>query len=216
MQRLAEGWSIGPLQPGQAEPERWMTVPGPGPLAAQLQALGHWSLDGPARDFDAESWMWRCVFDRPAHATAHTLLGLDGLGTVCEVQLNGQAVLASDNLFLAHRLPVGAALRESGNVLTVRCEALEPRLAQRRPRPRWRVPMLREQQLRWWRTTLLGRTPGWSPPVVPVGPWREVWLAEPLELLPEALRLRPRVVQGRGVLDASLPAECDSRTPPPS
>ena len=42
----------------------------------------------------------------------------------------------------------------------------------RRPRPRWRAPMVEHQQLRWFRTTLLGRTPGWSPPAAPVGPWR--------------------------------------------
>jgi len=37
--------------------------------------------------------------------------------------------------------------------------------------------MVTHQQLRWWRTTLLGRTPGWSPPAAVVGPWRRVWLA---------------------------------------
>ena len=36
--------------------------------------------------------------------------------------------------------------------------------------------MVKQQQLRWVRTTLLGRTPGWSPPAAPVGPWRAVWL----------------------------------------
>lgn len=43
-------------------------------------------------------------------------------------------------------------------------------LQARRPRPRWRVPMLAHQQLRWFRTSLLGRAPGWSPPWPPIGP----------------------------------------------
>lgn len=34
--------------------------------------------------------------------------------------------------------------------------------------------MVEHQQLRFFRTTLLGRTPGWSPPAPPVGPWRDV------------------------------------------
>src|SRR5947207_2865514 len=42
------------------------------------------------------------------------------------------------------------------------------------PRPRGRVPMLEHQQLRWVRTTLLGRTPGWSPSCPPVGPWKPI------------------------------------------
>jgi len=41
--------------------------------------------------------------------------------------------------------------------------------------------MLEHQQLRWIRTTLLGRTPGWSPRCPPVGPWRPVWLGPALE-----------------------------------
>ena len=32
------------------------------------------------------------------------------------------------------------------------------------------------QQLRWHRTTLLGRIPAWCPPVAPVGPWRPILL----------------------------------------
>jgi beta-mannosidase len=36
--------------------------------------------------------------------------------------------------------------------------------------------MVAHQQLRWIRTTLLGRTPGWSPPAPVVGPWRDIWL----------------------------------------
>ena len=41
---------------------------------------------------------------------------------------------------------------------------LDAVLKERRPRPRWKAPMVEQQQIRWFRTTLLGRTPGWSPP----------------------------------------------------
>jgi beta-mannosidase len=60
--------------------------------------------------------------------------------------------------------------------LLIRCRALDRLLEAKRPRPKWRAPMVENQQLRWFRTTLLGRTPGWSPPAAAVGPWRPVWL----------------------------------------
>ena len=49
-------------------------------------------------------------------------------------------------------------------------------LKKKRPRPRWKTSLVSQQQLRWLRTSLLGRIPGWSPPVAPVGPWRAVRL----------------------------------------
>ena len=169
---------------------QWHDLPGPEPLAAWLQARGETPPDDGSRDLDAEAWCWRACFDRPTGLGADAVLGLDGLATLCEVWLNGAPLLASDNMFIAHRVPVGALLRPEGNELLIHVRPLTPRLAERRPRPRWRVPMLRQQQLRWWRTTLLGRTPGWSPPVPPVGPWRPVWLATAEALLAERLRLR--------------------------
>jgi len=205
---LLHGWSIGQVLPGQDAPAHWFPVSRPAPLAALLTELGQWQLNGPARDFDTEHWVWRLQFDWPPAPGERdaTVLALDGLATLCEVRLNGSAVLHSDNMFLAHRVALGPLLRNGANTLELHCLPLAPRLAERQPRPRWRVPMLRQQQLRWWRTTLLGRTPGWSPPAVPLGPWGAVWLASPRSLLAEHLRLRPRVVAGAGVLEVGLPA----------
>jgi beta-mannosidase len=54
-------------------------------------------------------------------------------------------------------------------------------------------------QLRWLRTTLLGRTPGWSPPAPAVGPWRDVWLQRrPVDL--QDLDLRTTWQAGAGAL----------------
>ena len=57
------------------------------------------------------------------------------------------------------------------------CRA-EPLLAARRPRPRWRSLLLRSQNQRWYRTTLLGRVQGWAPSGAPVGPWRPIRLLQ--------------------------------------
>jgi len=63
--------------------------------------------------------------------------------------------------------------------------------------------MVSHQQLRWVRTTLLGRTPGWSPPAAPVGPWRPVWLERRRALEVGDLRLTPALDGRRGVLALS-------------
>jgi beta-mannosidase len=142
-----------------------------------LREAGRWSLDAAPFDFDASDW-WFSTSLAPATGLQAPLLGLDGLATLAQVTLDGEPLLASRNMFRSHRVPLAGPWRDGPAELRIHCAALAPELARRRPRPRWRTPMLPHQQLRWLRTTLLGRTPGWSPPAAPVGPWREVWLAE--------------------------------------
>jgi beta-mannosidase len=168
------------------------------PVAAALAAAGVWSLDGPARDFDRECWWYRCRFDQPEGLAdgGDCTLGLDGLATLASVWLNGEPLLDSRNMFRAHALEVGDRLRAQGNELLIRFDPLADELAKRKPRPRWRSPMLAQQQLRYWRTTMLGRTPGWSPPAVVVGPWRDVWLQAADATRPVSIDLQPRL-QGR-------------------
>src|SRR5262249_10677641 len=109
---------------------------------------------------------------------------------------NGTPLLESANMFVAHEREVTLAAE---NELVIRCQALDALLLAKRPRPRWRAPMIEHQQLRWFRTTLLGRTPGWSPPAAPVGPWRPIRLLRARE---PAIALRTRVVDGVGVVEA--------------
>ena len=101
-------------------------------------------------------------------------LDLDGLATVADVWLNGEHLLHSENMWVAHQLRVDRL--ETHNMLLLRFAALAPLLARRRPRPRWRSLLLRSQNQRWYRTTLLGRVQGWAPSGAPVGPWRPVRL----------------------------------------
>jgi beta-mannosidase len=151
-----------------------LAIGGPATVADALRSSGRWSLDAAARDFDEDPWSFTARFDAPAGAA---ILGFDGIATCAEAWLNGERILSSTNMFVAHRCDVRTLLRPAGNELRVDCRPLNAELKARRPRPRWRTPMLAQQQLRWWRTTLLGRTPGWSPSAAPVGLWRDVWLA---------------------------------------
>jgi beta-mannosidase len=187
----------------------WIEVPdGERTVAAALRRLGRWSLDGAVRRFDAEEWWWRTT----VHTSGRCFLCLDGLATHASVWLDGAPVLESDDMFVAHRLGVaieegsragsgatagaGATATATPHHLVVRFRSLDAVLAARRPRPRWRTPMIEHQQLRFVRTTLLGRTPGWSPPAAVVGPWRGVRLEQTDGLEIDGLTLRARLDEG--------------------
>ena len=153
----------------------WSPATVPGTVAESMRRAGALDLDH-VPNFDDQDWWYRCHFDAEPNAEPGTcVLVFDGLATLAEVWLNDVLVLASDNMFVRHEVDVSHALQRV-NTLVLRFRSLNAALEQRRPRPRWRTKLVEHQQLRWVRTTLLGRMPGWSPPVRPVGPWRSVWL----------------------------------------
>lgn len=188
-------WECTATAPGAAgEPAElsdalwWWPAAVPGTAAGSLAGAG--VADAGDRDYDDQDWWFRCRFDAPTTGTGRLRLG--GLATVADVWLNGRHLLHSENMFRAH--DVGAPLEPGTNELVVRCAALWPLLGRRRPRPRWKTNLVRHQNLRWYRTSLLGRIPGWT--VVPpaVGPWRPVTL---------------EVVDGPLVLERRLHARCE-------
>ena len=222
-QPIVDGWQLCATPAGQCEgptqldglaPGSWIAAQAPGTVAAVLAAAGRWSLDHAARRFDAEDWWYRVTFDAPAAAEHDELwLGFDGLAGVADVWLNGQYLLRGDNMFVAYEREVRGLLRSGSNTLQLRFASLDAALATRRPRPRWRVPMVEHQQLRWFRTTLLGRTPGWSPPVAAVGLWKDVWLERRAGPDVHALELQVRVTaDGVGEVELTCamrpPADC--------
>ena len=159
-----------------------MVAQTPGTTAAALQAVG--AVDAPSDRLDGQDWWYRVRFDRPEAPVADGwVLRLEGLATLSDVWLNGRHLLHSESMFAAHRIPVDAL--EDGNELCIRFAALDPVLGQRRPRPRWKVRGVSSQNLRWFRTTLLGRQTGWAVIPAPVGPWRPVSLrvAAPVEVV---------------------------------
>jgi len=222
-ERILHGWQIcatapgrfsTPHQLGEVAPEEWLALPSLEPVAAALRSTGRWSLDGPARRFDAQDWWYRVEFEAPPLDDGNDLwLGFDGLASVVDVWLNGELLLHSADMFVAHEHAVRRLLHEGRNTLVLRFHALDALLAQRRPRPRWRAPMVEHQQLRWFRTTLLGRTPGWSPPAAVVGPWKDIWLERRSGVQLRSLRLQPSVA-GDGSGSGSVQASCSLQWPP--
>ncbi|MBI3864411.1 MAG: glycoside hydrolase family 2 protein [Planctomycetia bacterium] len=153
----------------------WLPAKVPGTVAAALSAIGEWKL-GQRLEADSHDWWFRTTFrDARQHPDQACHLCFDGLATLAEIWLNGRRLLATDNMFRSYRIDVGSLLQPE-NQLLLAFRSLDQALAQKRPRPRWKTNLVSHQQLRWHRAALLGRIPGWSPPVPAVGPWRDVRL----------------------------------------
>ncbi len=203
---LSDGWQFAGTPPGAcADPSglpalQFSPAAVPGTVASALRTAGRWYAGDPD-DFDQHDWWFRTRFAaEPAAKSEEIVLALDGIATVAEVYLNGERVLDSDSMYAGHRLDVGSRLR-SENELAICCRALGPLLrVSRRPRARWRTRLVAHGNLRFFRTMLLGRAPGFAPGPATVGPWRGVRLERRRALVVEELELRPRVNGADGEL----------------
>jgi beta-mannosidase len=185
----------------------------------EVRRLDGFVADGPLADDAAVTFALRFEAELPAPGE-EVVLALDGVATVFEVVLNGVVVTEGSSMFAAHAVDVGALLREEGNDLEIRCRALSEVLTQqpRRPRQRWRTKVVENGgALRFVRTTILGRAPGFAPGPPIVGPWRPVWLVRRRGLVVDDVVLRPCVEGEDGVLSLSarlrggiLPAQVEA------
>src|SRR5262249_52808825 len=156
--------------------------------------------------FDAEDWWYRCRFSS-SDAHSHSRLRFDGLATVVDVWLNGTHILRSESMFVASVIDVSGILRDA-NELVLRFHALYVLLAVRRQRRMWRTGLVASQQLRWHRTTLLGRMPAWCPPVAPVGPWRPILIQSADSMWVEETDVRAELEGDDGIVQASVLTTC--------
>ena len=193
---LDEGWQLAVGEPG-GEPGEWLPARVPGTAAEALRDGG---LLTEAVDLDSRDCWFRTRFGAaPAGDGEEVVLRLEGIATVADVYLNDEQVVQSESMFVARERDVGSLLR-SENELLIHCHALAPLLeGSRKPRSRWRT-QLAPGNLRFFRTMLLGRCPGFAPGPAPVGPWKPVFLERRRGIVLERLRLRPRLEDGDGVL----------------
>ncbi len=171
----------------------WQPAVVPGTAAA---AVG---VDG--RDFDAEDWWFRASFAAiPVPDGGRVVLELGGIATVAEVFVNGEPVLESQSMWRSHEVDLTGRLLDS-NDLAIVCRALGPLLAKRRrPAARWRTRVVNHGNLRWFRTMMFGRSPGFAPGPAPVGPWRPVALRAVEPVAVELLAVRAELQGGDGVI----------------
>ena len=148
----------------------WRPAQVPGTAAGSVRCAG----DNPDwTDFDAFDWWYHCRFSAPASSGAYALQ-LGGLATIADVWLNDHHLIHAENMFRSYEVDVGAL--EADNDLWIRFASLSSALGSRRKRPRWKSYLLAHQNLRFVRTSLLGRLPGWAVTPAPVGPYRPVRL----------------------------------------
>ena len=203
---LEQGWEAVGVTAGSAD-ERLLHIEGeflparvPGTAA---QALGAEHRDA---DLDEQDWWFRLRFDGPpAEPDTETVLRLDGIATLADVWLNGERILSSENMHTRHVVGVDGLLARE-NELVVGIRALVPKLRERRPRPRWRTRVVREQGLRWFRTSLIGRAAALGGGPAPVGPWRPVMLERRRRIAVDELRLRTTLADGTGTASLALRA----------
>jgi beta-mannosidase len=155
--------------------------------------------------FVASGARFTLTFDAVAAAGEQVALAFDGIATAYEVTLNGTPILAGRSMFAAHQVDVTALLDPAGNTLEIVCADEEALLAgaPKRPRQRWRTKVVDNGgALRFVRTAILGRAPGFAPGPPVVGPWRPVWLVRraPGAAPVEDVALRPRLEGEDGVL----------------
>ena len=184
----------------------WLPATVPGTLGSVLQVAGRVVDPDGSLDLDEADWWFRTSFDAdPVRPDEEVILHVGGLATLATIRLNGAAIGAVHSMYEELRLDVGRHLR-ARNEIVISGSALAAELRRpRTPRARWRSTLAKHGGLRWFRTTLLGRAPGFAPGPAPVGPWRPIVLERRRLVAIDEVRLRGSVdLSGAGRVSAAL------------
>lgn len=193
------------LTPADSQNLEWHPATVPGTVASELlrgQSINYDSV----LPLDDDDFWYRGKVVLPTDMPGSVQLHLDGLATFAEVWLDDKLVLRTDNMFCAHVLDVSKHVQEAGveHFLSIRFCGLSPFLAQKHPRAKWRTPFVQHRNLRFVRTSLVGRTPGISPQIPVVGPWRPVYFELRQAPSLSVTRLNAMLVENIGVIDVEL------------
>jgi beta-mannosidase len=204
---LSGAWEFAELPPGGSfEPAaaaslEWRTADVPGTVAGALRACG--ALDEKSsRSLDEREFVYRRTFPHDTNARGATLV-FDGLATLTDVWLNGARLAGTRNMFRQYAFDV-ASLLQAENALYLHFRALATEFERKRPRGRWVTRLVNHRNLRYVRTSLLGRIPGWSPACAPVGPWRGIRLESGGRVALSRFWLRPVLQGGDGVVSVEV------------
>lgn len=162
--RTTAGAALTPADLGDGT--AWLPAVVPGTYASALSESGGWDGESPLELDQFDVW-YRTRFTGGQQEILH----FEGIATISEVWLNRRLLLRSENMFQARQVTVRTL---ETNELHICCRSLAGWLQSQRGRPRWRTRLATPGSLRFARTTLLGRMPGWCPVVHAVGPWRPI------------------------------------------
>ena len=201
---LNAGWEL-----ARTEPDR---LPGPAGLdgldwaPARVPGTVAGALTGVSRtdEIDGSDWWFRLAFDAEPAAPGERVGSRWAVSRRFRRSTStASRCSTSESMFAGHELDVGARLR-GANELAICFRALGPRLrARRSPRARWRTRLVSEGNLRFYRTMLLGRAPGFAPGPAVTGPWRPVTLERASGPSVTAVRLRAHMAGDDGILDCA-------------
>ena len=205
MQLLADDWRMWLTAPSahalpsellrQQLPETVVHIPCT--VASALRDAGQFDED--QHQLDALDVWFVCATEIPEDAA---FLHFDGLAGIADLFWNDTLLMRCDNMFVRHSLDLQAHQISGRGTLSLRFNALNKILAERRSRPRWKTKLVEQQQLRWLRTSLIGRMPGWSPPVPPVGPFREIRFEKRTPVRLKSHQLLSKLMGADGIVDA--------------
>ena len=152
---------------------------------------------GPDADEVGHEFVARVTGQGPA------VLEVEGVATVYDVLVDGEVVLSASSMFERHAVDL-PDLAPGEHEVRVRCHPLTGLLdaLPRRPRARWRTMLVEEPRLRWVRTQILGRAPGFAPGPPVVGPYRPMTLVTGR---PGPVRLTTSLEGRTGVLEVQAP-----------
>jgi beta-mannosidase len=171
----------------------------PGTLAGALRGEGKQVDD--MGDLDAGEVWYRARVESPVGVACQ--LRFEGLAPLADVFINGEHRLRSENQFVTEVIPFASV---GANEVAIRFRGLAPLLRERRPRPRYKARLVGHQNLRFFRASLLGRMPGWTPPAPALGPYRPVIASELGSLQVSYLTVRPSVAGQHGSVRVAMDA----------
>ncbi len=183
MMRLTENWQVRKTNADQYDSPVWIQNASTLFLVDSVPAtIASLTDESEIEKFD---WWYSTEFDYalggvPAAedgglSMVKHFLVFDGLATLAEIWLNGEKILTAENMFLQYKVDVTEKLKGK-NQLVICFRSIHQALEVQRKRPKWKTKLVEHQNLRWIRTTLLGFITGWTPPIKPIGIWREVRL----------------------------------------
>ena len=176
-------------------------VPGTVPITVANPAPDCWQ---PQLDYHDFNWVYQAFIDKSVIESINLPnLVFEGLATLCDVWVNGELQLTTDNMFRQYELDLTPFQQDTIDLKLV-FRSVNNFLQQRRPRPRWKTKLVDNQQMRWVRATVLGHVDVWTPPIKAVGPWRPIRIESQPSFKTKKLTISPAVNDTVPVLNIDL------------